>query len=206
MNTNKFFQRALVLVSVCMALQLLPAAAVKNAGAQPEPRLAAISPIPIKASKRSSTDNVDLLSSTAPKKIESDKVTSFFVRANDSKRIQLSMLVAYKQEFTHAVRAVVGQKVTPLVFSVSTLPNRAVNFDPTLLRFEQKGRVWQPSAEESTVDFLPVEEGGQFGGTLAEGQTQQGVVFLPEWFDPQIAITVRYKDFHYLAHFADAAR
>jgi hypothetical protein len=131
--------------------------------------------------------------------IPTDKVTSFFVRANDSKRIQLSMLIACKEEFTQAVRALVGEKVTPLLFSVSTLPNRTVYFDPSLLRFEQRGRIWQPSTDSAAMDMLPLEEIEPFGGKLSEGQVQQGVILLPAWFDPQAPITVRYGGFHYLA-------
>jgi hypothetical protein len=141
---------------------------------------------------------------TTSRKIETDKVTSFFVRANDSKRIQLSMLVAYKAEFTQAVRELVGHKVTPLVFSVSTLPNRIVYFDPSQLCFEQGGRCWRPEAMGGQLDVLSLEEGGRFGGKLTDGELHQGVIFLPEWFDPATPITLRYGDFHYLARFVAA--
>lgn len=147
-----------------------------------------------------STDKLPLVNS---QKIEADKITSFFVRANDSKRIQLSMLVAYRAELTEAVRQIFGQKVTPLVFSVSTLPNRSVNFDPTLLRFEQRGRVWQPVANDNTADILPLDEGARFGGTVTDSEVHQGIVMLPAWINPKEPITLRYGDFHYLARFAD---
>src|SRR5574342_1052903 len=80
---------------------------------------------------------VDRLPVVNLKKMETDKITSFFVRANDSKRIQLSMLVVYKAELAVAIQKMYGQKMTPLVFSVSTFPNRRVDFDPTKLCFEQ---------------------------------------------------------------------
>jgi hypothetical protein len=137
-------------------------------------------------------------------KIETDKITSFFVRANDSKRIQLTMLVAYKAELSKAVRQIVGQNVTPLVFSVSTLPNRSVDFDPTLLRFEQRGRSWQPQLNEKVMDILPLDENEKFGGKVSDGEVHQGIVLLPAWFDPKAPITLRYGDFHYLARFAEA--
>lgn len=135
-------------------------------------------------------------------KLNSDKITSFFVRDNDSNRIQLSMLVAYKPELAQSVRAIVRQRVTPLVFSISTLPNRIVSFDPGLLRFEQKGRIWKPETGKNSPDVMALEENGAFGGKIADGEIHQGVILLPAWFDPQVPITLRYGDFHYLAKFA----
>jgi hypothetical protein len=137
------------------------------------------------------------------KKIEADKITSFFVRANDSKRIQLSMLVAYKSEFAEAVQQMVGQKVTPLVFSVSTLPNRQVEFDPAKLRFEQRGRTWQPDASQNVLDVLPLDDNAKFGGLVTDREVHQGVILLPAWMNPKEPITLHYNDFHYLARFAD---
>jgi hypothetical protein len=137
------------------------------------------------------------------KKIEADKITSFFVRANDSKRIQLSMLVAYKPEFAEAVQQMVGQKVTPLVFSVSTLPNRQIEFDPAKLRFEQRGRTWQPNANHDVLEVLPLDESAKFGGLVTDHEVHQGVVLLPAWMNPKEPITLHYGDFHYLARFAD---
>jgi hypothetical protein len=137
------------------------------------------------------------------RKLETNKITSLFVRTNDSNRIQFSILITYKDEFTRAVRELIGEEVTPLLFSVSTLPNRTAHFEPALLRFEQRGRSWQPSPERSAIDIWPWEEGGTFGGTLTDTQVQQGVILLPEWFDPQAPITLRYGDFHYLARFIE---
>jgi hypothetical protein len=131
-----------------------------------------------------------------------NKITSFFIRANDSKRIQLSIIVACQQELTNTVRQLFGENVTPLLFSVATLPNRTVVFDPTLFCFEQKGRVWQPNHFKNALDILPAEENGRFGGTLTESEVHQGVILLPEWFDAQAPITLRYKEFRYLARFA----
>jgi hypothetical protein len=155
------------------------------------------------AAENPAADNADRMPITTAHTIKTDKITSFFVRANDSKRIQLSMIIASKEELTQAVRALLGEKVTPLLFSVSTLPNRTVYFDPSLLRFEQRGRIWQPSKTSAQVEILTLEKGGQFGGTLTDGQVHQGVIFLPPWFDPQAPITLRYGDFHYLARFID---
>jgi hypothetical protein len=148
------------------------------------------------------SQNAERIPLSPAKKVECDKITSFFVHAGDSKRIQLSMLVTYKLEFIQAVRTMLEEKVTPLLFSVSTLPNRTAHFDPTLLRFEQRGRVWQPQGLKKSIDIWSLEEGHPFGGTLSDDHIHQGVILLPEWFDPQTPITVRYGDFHYLARFA----
>jgi len=138
------------------------------------------------------------------KKMETDKITSFFVRANDSKRIQLSMLVAYKAELAAAIQKMYGQKVTPLVFSVSTFPNRHVEFDPAKLRFEQRGRIWHPEKNSDAVHILPLDDNAKFGGVVTDGDVHQGIVLLPAWMNPQEPITLRYNDFHYLATFAEA--
>jgi hypothetical protein len=147
---------------------------------------------------------VDRLPVVNLKKMETDKITSFFVRANDSKRIQLSMLVAYKAELAVAMQKMYGQKVTPLVFSVSTFPNRQVEFDPAKLRFEQRGRIWHPENDSDAVDVLPLDDHAKFGGVVTDGEVHQGIVLLPAWMNPQEPITLRYGDFHYLATFAEA--
>lgn len=147
---------------------------------------------------------VDRVPTVSLKKMATDKVTSFFVRANDSKRIQLSMLVVYKTELATAIQKMYGQKVTPLVFSVSTFPNRQVNFDPAKLRFEQRGRIWNPESEKAAVNILPLDDNTKFGGVVSDGEVHQGIVLLPAWMNPQEPITLRYNDFHYLATFAEA--
>ena len=206
MNTATLFRRMLTIVGLSIILQLLPTSAVQNSCAQQEQRFAAMTPAPAKATKRTSIHRADRASITILESTKNDKITSFFVRANDSKRIQLSMLIVHKEEFTQAVRALVGKKVTPLMFSISTLPNRTVYFDPAFLRFEQNGRVWQPRTTRNAIDILPAEEGAEFGGTITESQVQQAVILLPEWFDPQAPITLRYRDFHYLAQFSQATK
>jgi hypothetical protein len=206
MTTVKLFQYMLVSMGVVAILQYLSLPIVKSAGAQPEPQLAAANPVHTARTKKSATPNADRVPVATSQEIKTDKITSLFVRTNDSKRIQLSMLVVYKEDLAQSVRATIGQKVTPLVFSVSTLPNRTAHFDPTLLRFEQHGHVWQPQAAGNTIDFLPMEEGGQFGGAITENQVQQGVILLPAVFDPQMPITLRYGNFHYLARFANDKR
>ncbi len=150
-----------------------------------------------------SSNNARRAPSSPARKLEANKITSLFVRANDSNRIQFSILITYKDEFTKAVRELIGEEVTPLLFSVSALPTRTAHFEPALLRFEQRGRSWQPSPERNAIDIWPWEEGGAFGGELTDTQIHQGVILLPAWFDPQAPITLRYGDFHYLARFVE---
>ena len=153
--------------------------------------------------KNFSSKNAEPRPLSPARKLETNKIISLFVRANDSNRIQFSILITYKNEFTQAVRSLIGEEVTPLLFSVSTLPTRTANFDPALLRFEQRGRSWQPSPERNAIDVWPWEEGGTFGGILTDTRPQQGVILLPAWFDPQTPITLRYENFHYLARFVE---
>jgi hypothetical protein len=83
--------------------------------------------------KRPSSNNIKRAPLAPARKIEANKITSLFVRTNDSNRIQFSILITYKDEFTKAVRELIGEEVTPLLFSVSTLPTRTARFDPALL-------------------------------------------------------------------------
>jgi len=207
MWNSKPFRRESVVGKLCLLTILVTASpgnsmqtaeATFSAATSSPPRVAIFATRNPAPPKSSPPDRLPLLPT---KKIAAEPITSFFIRANDNKRIQLSVLVTYKKEFTDAVRKLVQENVTPLLFSVSTLPNRTVNFDPALLRFEQRGRAWQPNGLKNSIDVWPLEEGGQFGGIVTDGKIQQGVILLPEWFDPRTPITVRYGDFHYLARF-----
>jgi hypothetical protein len=215
MFTNKFYRRKLygvgLIVMIFFAVSPVDSRQIESAfyadgqiaHATGESKISSTPAPAASPGKNSSPDKSGFLSASTPTaKIVHNKITSFFVRANDSKRIQLSILVAHKQELTKAVRELFDEKVTPLLFSVSTLPNRTVSFDPALLRFEQRGRVWQPNQSKYALDILPVEEGAQFGGPLTDSQVHQGVILLPAWFDPQAPITICYSDFRYLAQFA----
>lgn len=203
MNTTKLFQRALAGTCMLAVLQLLSPMAVEKACAQIETTFVSANSKPGVVLKRSPAKNIDRVTTTSPQ-IKHDKTTSFYVRGDDSKRIQLLMSVDYSEKFTQMVRALVRQQVTPLVFSVSALPNRPATFDPTLLCFKQNGHVWQPQVTGNAADILPVKEGAQFGGIILESLIQQGAIILPAYFDPQLPMTVRYGKFHYLACFAPA--
>jgi len=202
--TNSF-RRELVAGKLCLLTMLTMAAPgdsmqtaeAKYAAAVTSPPRAAVfatrDPASPKTKKSPPLDRLPLIPN---QKLTAGQITSFFIRANDSKRIQLSMLVTHQKEFTQAVRQILQEKVTPLLFSAATLPNRIVNFDPALLRFEQRGRIWQPNGLKNSLDVWPLEESGRFGGMINESQVHQGVVLLPGWFDPNAPITVRYGDFH----------
>jgi len=217
MKTRTIFRRAVISSCVAAAAQIFSfqtAIAVQNeegAPANTSMLMAANLKVADPANERGTTKPeipllkpVDRVPTVSLKKMETDKITSFFVRANDSKRIQLSMLVVYKAELATAIQKMYGQKVTPLVFSVSTFPNRQVNFDPAKLRFEQRGRVWNPDSEKAAVNILPLDDHTKFGGVVSDGEVHQGIVLLPAWMNPQEPITLRYNDFHYLATFAEA--
>jgi len=208
----QFFHREFVIGKMRLVALLIPATPGKTmqtaetmySAIESSPPRAAVfatrAPAPPKT-KKVPLPSLDRVPFIPTKKIAAEHITSFFIRANDSKRIQLSVLVTHKKEFTHAVRKLVQENVTPLLFSVSTLPNRTVNFNPALLRFEQRGRTWQPNGLKNSIDIWPLEEGGHFGGVINESQVHQGVILLPEWFDPAAPITVGYENFHYLARF-----
>jgi hypothetical protein len=211
MFVQKFFRRRFISMGLGMMILLTTTSPTRSLQAQPMHYTSAelvakkekeeISEPASSPRKNASTREAGFIPSLPSRKTETDKITSIFVRANDSKRIQFSILVACRREFTQAVRELFGVNVTPLVFSVSTLPLRNVVFDPARLRFEQRGRAWQPDSSRHALDVWPLEQGSRFGGPIADGQIQQGVILLPEWFDPQAPITMRYGDFHYLARF-----
>lgn len=105
------FRREGIIMQLCLMALFTSASSSKSmqileaviAAREPSPREAQIiatrDPAPPKP-KKTSSPPPDRLSPLATKKIASDHITSFFVRPNDSKRIQLSMLVNYQQEFT----------------------------------------------------------------------------------------------------------
>ncbi len=131
-----------------------------------------------------------------------NQITSFYVRGGEQNRIMLSMLMGHNFELTTLVRQVTGDQVTPVVLSVSTLPDRQGFFDPALLSFEQNGKIWKPNVN-STDDLLPLTPETPFGGEVNQGQVHQGVFFIPAWFDTEASIFVNYGGFRYEARFID---
>jgi len=132
--------------------------------------------------------------------IMADQITSFYVRGGEQNRIILSMLLGHNFELTTLVRQVTGDKVTPVFLSVSTLPDRQGFFDPTLLSFEQNGKMWKPNPD-SVDDLLPLNTDAPFGGDVNCGQIHQGVFFVPSWLNTDKPIIVHYGDFKYQARF-----
>jgi len=130
--------------------------------------------------------------------IVADQFSSFFVREGAQQRITLSMLVSHSAELTAYVRKLTGDAVTPLIFAVSTLPDRHSNFDPQLLTIEQTGKSWKPNPS-TPEDILPLAANSQFGGEVGDGLVHQGVVFAPAWLNPNEPMIVHYGDFAYRA-------
>ena len=214
MHAFNLSRRLTISASVIALLQFLPAQPTMGMQAHETPRAeAATAKVEPETTMRAANTSISAAAKSAPapknrrdrqahaQKIEAEKITSFFVRPADSKHIQLSMLVAFKNDLAKSVRELVGEQVTPLVFSVSTMPNRRVYFDPGLLQLEQGGRVWQPKTDAGSHDILPLDENGKFGGLLTDSDVHQAVILLPAWMDAKAPITLRYGDFHYLAQF-----
>ena len=134
--------------------------------------------------------------------IMADQISSFYVRGGEQNRIMLSMLLGHNVELTTMVRQLTGDQVTPVLLSVTTLPDRHGFFDPALLSFEQNGKTWKPDPA-APDDLLPVNADSPFGGEVSHGQIHQGVVFVPAWLDTGKPLIVHYGDFQYQARFID---
>ncbi len=124
--------------------------------------------------------------------IQKDGVTAYIVRQDSSKSISLTMLIAHKTTFTQRVQDVLGRKVVPLVFSVSTLPHQAAWFEPSRLSFAQGGKTWQPDSTRLDDAVIFIGEDTRFGGMITSGEIHQAVILLPEWFDVTRPIYVTY--------------
>jgi len=123
------------------------------------------------------------------------KVTSLFIRSSKENSIDLTMLIAYNEIITKTARTLTKNKVTPLIFSVSSMPFIETYFDPASVCFEQDGVRWFPKADESAFDMFPLGEDTDFGGIISDSELQQGVVLLPGIFDISKPIKISYKNF-----------
>ena len=123
------------------------------------------------------------------------KITSLFVRSSEKNSIDLTMLIAYNRNITSAARSLTNGKVTPLIFSVSTMPFVETNFQPSDFSFEQDGYRWSPQSNDNAFDMFPLGENASFGGNLTENDIQQGVILLPGTFDVNKPIKITYKNF-----------
>jgi len=126
------------------------------------------------------------------RQIKKDGITAYIVRDDAMNSISLTMLIAHNSKLAHRIEKMVQRDVLPLTFSISTLPGSSTYFDPTKLQFEQDGKTWSPdsSALDSVVVIL--QAGGKFGGLIHGGETQQAVILLPDWFNIDAPLAVRY--------------
>jgi len=124
------------------------------------------------------------------------KITALFVRSSLQNSIDLTMLITFDKGITAATRKITNNAVTPLIFSVSTMPFVEIEFDPTYFIFEQAGIRWSPSSNDSEFDFFPLGEDVDFGGEIREQDIHQGVIMLPDNFDINRPIKISYKQFN----------
>jgi len=123
------------------------------------------------------------------------QVTPLFIRSNAEGKLDLTMLIAYDTRIVNAAHQIISNPVTPLVFSVSTMPFVEVDFHPEWLVFEQDGKHWSPSKSPESIDMFPLDESTPFGGQITEAQVHQGIILLPGWFDMSKEIKINYKNF-----------
>ncbi|MFQ5602626.1 MAG: hypothetical protein ACE5HS_05105 [bacterium] len=130
----------------------------------------------------------------------SPHINSLFVQNDGSGAVAMIVLVAYNGAFTKAFQQAGLSRQIPLIFSISSLPFQTANLNPALLRFEQGGKSWQPTDSEKPTIFT-LFKNGKFGGAIHDGDIHQGLVLLPEWFDIEQPITIRYlnnkREFHF---------
>lgn len=123
------------------------------------------------------------------------QITPLFIRSTLKGDIDLTMLVAYDERITSIAKQMMNKSVTPLIFSVSTMPFVNMSFEPELLTFEQNGKKWAPNNYPEAVDMFPLDENMPFGGQIKDTQLHQGVIMLPGWFDINQPIEINYKNF-----------
>ncbi len=126
--------------------------------------------------------------------LKKEGITAYIVRDSSLNTIKLTMLIGHNPTLTRRIQKMVGRKVTPLIFSVSTLPGQSTYFNPVNLRFYQDGREWSPDSAALDSSIIMLEEKGRFGGVLHGGETHQAVILLPGWFNPSKSIIVHYDD------------
>jgi len=139
--------------------------------------------------------NVNTSSSIYKKMPGKTQVTPLFIRSNSDGKLDLTMLIAYDKRIVNVAKQIINKPVTPLVFSVSTMPFVEMNFHPEWLVFEQNGKRWSPSKNPDNIDMFPLDEGTPFGGQITETQLHQGIILLPGWFDITKQIKINYKNF-----------
>lgn len=134
------------------------------------------------------SDNLDKLAGDT-------QITPLFIRSTQKGEIDLTMLIAYDERITTIAKQIMSKAITPLIFSVSTMPFMNTNFQPELLIFEQNDKKWSPASNTDGNNLFPLDENIPFGGNITETQPHQGVIMLPGWFDMNKPIEVNYKSF-----------
>lgn len=171
-------------MGICMALLLL---GFSHKGTHGE--------IPVNPEKLSEKLSRTLHARDRVKLPAKNAIHSLFVRPHGRGSRALLMLVAYDEHVHDAVRRIAQSEHTPLIFSVSTLPETTVLFEPRALIFEQEGRAWQPTDDEFAATVIPLGVEARFGGELIDSEIHQGVILLPAWFDIERPLTVRYNGY-----------
>lgn len=126
------------------------------------------------------------------------QITPLFIRSTDKGDIDLTMLIAYDERIAQIARQIISNSVTPLIFSVSTMPFVSMRFQPEQLIFSQNGKKWSPSTLAGTSDMFPLDDNIPFGGPINDAQLHQGVILLPAWFDLSKPIEINYNNFRKL--------
>jgi hypothetical protein len=119
------------------------------------------------------------------------KVHSLFVR-DKGQEPALIILMQYNEGVTRTVRRSLGTRRTPLLFSISSLPNKEHDLNVSLFRFGQSSRTWFPEAELEEAWFPALEEGRTLPAGIRDGEIQQGIILLPEWFNLHKPVTIAY--------------
>ncbi|MBN2011094.1 hypothetical protein JW960_17230 [candidate division KSB1 bacterium] len=129
------------------------------------------------------------------------KITSLFIRSSEDREIDLTVLVTHDDHITELIQRMLNEHVTPLIFSVSTMPFVETTFDPTAFVFEQGNKRWSPGDKNPENFVFPLGEDELFGGQMCEQDVHQGVIMLPMGFDLNKPVKVSYKNFKKMCRF-----
>jgi hypothetical protein len=142
--------------------------------------------------------NINTNTNVMDKMPSGTQITPLFIRSTDKGDIDLTMLIAYDERIAQTARQIISNSVTPLIFSVSTMPFVSMRFQPEQLIFAQNGKKWSPSSLAGTNDMFPLDDNIPFGGPINDAQLHQGVILLPSWFDINKPIEINYNNFRKL--------
>lgn len=126
--------------------------------------------------------------------LEKDSIVTYIVRDQEKDEINLTMLIAHNSALDARIQKLSGQKLLPIVFSVSTVPHHSYYFNPLALVFEQGGKKWRLDSLTVGSQIIQLEADGKFGGMVHPGEIHQAVILLPEWFRIDEPIYVQYDE------------